>query len=193
MSMKISKSVIIQSFRPGLILGTILAVCLILGMAVSSAAAKEAPGTLQGQHVLFAASGTGTFLSEGSVNDNHFTTSIWGTGSSDDFGEFTYAFLILEDSSNLPAGCDTGIGTTSLSGSGVMIFAAGVLFVEQISGEACVDISTYPPIIEIAERYKITGGTGIFDHAKGKLTLESTADFIKFTVDATFNGKIKID
>ena len=76
-----------RSLRPGLVLGGVLTMLLILGVATSFVAAKENTVPLQDKSKSFEASASGTFSPMGTANGNFFTVTDAATGGADGFGE----------------------------------------------------------------------------------------------------------
>jgi hypothetical protein len=189
MSTKKQRNIAAWVPRLGLLLVAVLAVSLISGSAATVAAAHP----LLGQRLGFEASSSGTFTLEGTADPKLLTVTDGGAGSAVDFGAFTYKRLVLENSTIVPTWCDTGIGSTAVYGSAVIVFADGSLFLEQTSGEACINPGIVPPAVTFVTKNKITGGTGLFEGAKGKLAIEATGDFFASSIDATFSGSIKLD
>lgn len=100
-------------------------------------------------------------IDEGSeyLEDPHFSYA----------GFFIYDMAVLPDP--LPLGCDPG-SSSSDYGHGIMFFGEGNLRLEMKSAFSCFSY----PNININASYKIVGGTGLFEHAKG---------FLEVTVDGT--------
>lgn len=97
-----------------------------------------------------------------------------GDGS---LGQFTYRALRGDDVTTLTftSACPNGKFTVT-TGAGIFRFSDGSLMTVQITGGSiCVDVDQ---IGHLAETYKVTGGTGRFKSANGKLSLEGSLNVV---------------
>lgn len=97
-----------------------------------------------------------------------------GNGS---LGQFTYRALRGDDVTTLSitSACPNG-NIPVTEGEGIFRFSDGSLMTVQITGGSiCVDVNQ---IGHLTETYQVTGGTGRFQHAAGKLRLKGTLNVV---------------
>ena len=103
-------------------------------------------------------------------------------------GSLSFAAYAFQDLSEVPPGC----GPSSSIGAGghaSLILAGGSLHLERDLGDACFKY----PFIDVSETYRVVGGTGLFEDAKGDVSAELNGEVIDYTITIEFHGLIKLD
>ena len=162
------------------------AVALILTFAIASLYAQQPGEEHSGARrvtMRFSGSTMSTALAIAPNTLNH-ESQVAGNSS---LGPFTYRGLWADDpGSQAPGSCGNGFGPNFriVAGAGVFRFEDGSLLAVQLTeGTLCVDIADPAhPVGRQFETYRITGGTGRFEHAAascgataGDCTLQLTA------------------
>ena len=144
---------------------TFVFVALMLALGVAGAYAQQEHG-----HVKMTFSGTNVAttinLQANTVTDE---MHAGGTGS---LGRFTFRELHADGTAPPPEGC-TGPSFGVLKGAGVFRFQDGSLLIVTVKdGSGCINlVERFSALIV---NYQITGGTGRFANASGKLTMTAT-------------------
>ena len=162
------------------------AAALILTFAIASLYAQQPAEEHSGARrvtMRFSGSTMSTALAIAPNTLNH-ESQVAGNSS---LGPFTYRGLWADDpGSQAPGSCGNGFGPNFriVAGAGVFRFEDGSLLAVQLTeGTLCVDIADPAhPVGRQFETYRITGGTGRFEHAAascgataGDCTLQLTA------------------
>lgn len=118
-----------------------------------------------------------------------FSVGTWARGDADNFGKFSFSAVGEYDDTIPPPGC-TPLSSYGVQGNTALVFKTGVLLLEMKNGQTCVDF----PYVNVYEEYKIKGGNGIFDEAKGDVVIQFTGSLLDYSIsDGTISGKIKLD
>jgi hypothetical protein len=116
-----------------------------------------------------------------------FTVRTIAIGNST-LGPLSFAAFAFQDMSEAPPDCGpySSIGT---GGRASLIFADGTLELERDLGDACF----WAPLIEVSETYRVVGGTGRFDDARGDVSAQLYGEVEYYTLTIDFSGIIEVD
>jgi len=121
-------------------------------------------------------------------NDTVAIVMITGAGSVEGLGTFTYTgFDVYTGTLPHPACEGAPMGSTVVRLSGIMTFEQGLLFVEGSGGYGCMTTEG----LLLGDNIRVTGGTGVFEGAKGAAISTGTGDYVGGW-EAQLDGWIKL-
>jgi hypothetical protein len=187
MSMRRHLKGLTQRTRPSAFVVFIIAVLLASGLHISDISAK-------GKFLSFKASHQGEFRTGPGPGNSPplFAVTETAEGYAEGLGAFTFTSSLVQNSARVPEGCTSEGSSIGVQGEAAMTLTAGTIRLRLVKGEACVDTTVSPPVVETQQQWVIVGGTGRYRNATGQLTEALTGRLDTFTFSGTWSGMIRL-